>query len=99
MGHGRLITFVTWGVLSILNTGIAIPSVGASKVSDRTGYPRLLFLIFIKEYTAVFCSEFTPVDLIIEHHRNYSLDCDPEPATPAGIRYLLLTEEVPARQI
>src|SRR5690625_552210 len=34
-----------------------------------------------------------PINFVISHHQDYDLSCDPDPQTPAGIRYLVFTEQ------
>ncbi len=73
------------------------PTAGDIEVSDQTAIPAKG--IFRDARSVVFCSKGNTVDFTIIHQQNYEINCDPDPATQAGIRYLILTEEPPQMDI
>src|SRR5699024_3891351 len=85
------------GVLIVLiwmsfswNSDPTDPSAGSIKISDETDTSTKG--IFVEEKGVVFCSADNKINFKVIHQQDYRIPCDPDPSTPAGIRYFILTE-------
>ena len=98
MYHSRIVTIILWIFAgAYVGDASAQASAGDIKVSDQTETPTKG--IFVSDHSVVFCSNGNPVHFTIEHNQNFQINCDPDPATPAGIRYLLLKKKIPGEHI
>lgn len=67
------------------------PNTGTISISELTETPTKG--IFVNDKSIVYCEIGIKVNFKIEHSGNYRITCDPNPATPAGIRYLILNQK------
>lgn len=95
MYYNSIYAVILWIIIVILLCGASHsagqPTAGDIEISDQTEIPTKG--IFRDTRSVVFCSKVNIVDFIIIHQQNFEINCDPDPTTPAGIRYLILTEE------